>query len=185
MDQETIIDAGFLRKFKTLSLLTPAQLERLAASMSVKKIAKKAKIFEEGKMASLIYLLLSGVVRISWFNQEGRQVLPTLLPPGVFLGVGSLFPQTRHPFRCEAFNDCILGAVKPDALVEILLGVSFETYLRSTAVTTGRVWGMLARCIQGIGLSLQKRLALELLGLAANFGVEAARGTILTVRPTH
>lgn len=49
----------------------------------------------------------------------------------------------------------------------------------------GRMWRMLLRCVRGLGLSLRKRLALELLELAASFGVEESRGTILTVTPTH
>jgi len=49
----------------------------------------------------------------------------------------------------------------------------------------GRLWRMLFRCVQGIGLSLRKRLALELLELAASFGIENRRGSILTVTPTH
>jgi CRP-like cAMP-binding protein len=44
---------------------------------------------------------------------------------------------------------------------------------------------MLLHCVRGIGLNLRKRLALELLELAASFGVEHRRGTILTVTPTH
>lgn len=185
MNRSTVINPGSLRRLKTLSSLTPAQLERLAASLAVKEVRRKERIFESGQLADIIYLLISGVAKVAWLNQEGRQVLVTLLPPGVFLGVGSLFPQIRHPFRCEAFSDCTIGAIKPETLMEILLGVPFETYLCSNEVTLGRLWGMLVRCIQGIGLSLEKRLALELLELAASFGVEDARGTILTVRPTH
>ena len=49
----------------------------------------------------------------------------------------------------------------------------------------GRLWRMLLHCVRGIGLSLRKRLALELLELAASFGVEDSGGTILTVTPTH
>lgn len=49
----------------------------------------------------------------------------------------------------------------------------------------GWLWGMLLRCVRGMGLSLRKRLALELLELTAWFGVQDSRGTILSIKPTH
>lgn len=180
-----IIDAARLRKLKCLSALTPAQVERLAASLSVKEIKRKNTIFERGQLADTVYLLISGVARIAWINQEGRQVMVTLLSAGVFLGAGSLFPSMGYRFRCEAFTDCVVGAIKPDVLVDILFGIPFESFVRGVDLTLGRLWATLERSFQGVGLSLQKRVALELLELGASFGVEDARGTILSVRPTH
>jgi CRP-like cAMP-binding protein len=131
------------------------------------------------------YLLLSGIVKISWVNQQERRVLVSLLPSGEFFGLGFLFPQKRQPFRSDAFSDCTVGVLKPETLVDILTGVSFEGYLRSIALTMGRMWGMCLRCVRGMGINLRKRVALELLELAAAFGVQDSRGTILSVRPTH
>ncbi len=185
MNKRNIFDARSLQKLGSLSSLTPAQLERLAASLSVKKIKRKEKIFDEGESANVAYLLLSGIVRISWINQQERRVLVSLLPPGEFFGLGFLFPQKQQPFRSDAFSDCTIGTITLDTLVDILMGVSFGTYLRSIEVTIGRVWGMLLRCVRGMGLSLRKRLALELLELGSSFGVQDSRGTILSVRPTH
>lgn len=185
MNQGNVVDAGDLRKLGSLSLLTTAQVEKLAASMSVKKTKRKEKIFDQGELANTVYLLISGIVKISWVNQERRRVLVSLFPPGEFFGLGSLFPQKRHPFRCDAVSDCTVGMFKPETLVDILLGVPFEAYLRCTDVTMGRVWGMFLRCVRGMGINLRKRLALELLDLGDSFGVEDSRGTIVSVRPTH
>jgi CRP-like cAMP-binding protein len=91
----------------------------------------------------------------------------------------------RHPFHCDTVTDCTIGAIKPEMLVDILVGAPFETHLRFMEVAMGRFWRMLLRCVRGMAINLRKRLALELLELAATFGVQHARGTILTVRPTH
>lgn len=180
-----VIDTRRLRQLKALSALTSDQVGRLAASLSVEAIKRKKTVFEEGQLADAIYLLLSGVVRIAWVNHEGRQVSVTLLPAGVFLAAGPLFPPMRYKFRCEAFTDCLVGAMKPDVLVDILFGIPLERFVRGMDLTLGRLWATLERSVQGAGLSLQKRVASELLELGALFGVEDARGTILSVRPTH
>ena len=185
MSQANAVDAESLRKLRSLSSLTSAQLKRLAASMSVSKITRREKIFDQDESTNVMHLLISGIVRISWINQEGRRVLVSLLPAGEFFGLGSLFSQIRHPFQCDAFSDCTIGTVKRETLLEIFMGVSTEPYLRFTEVTLGRLWGMLLRCVRGMGLNLRKRLALELLELTASFGVQDSRGTILSIKPTH
>lgn len=185
MNQTNAVHAESLRKLGSLSSLTSAQLERLAAGMSIKKTRKKEKIFDEGESANMVYLLVSGIVRISWVNEEGRRVLVSLLPAGEFFGLGSLFPQMRHPFHCDAVTDCTVGAIKPEMLVDIFVGTPFETHLRFMEVAMGRFWRMLLRCVRGMAINLRKRLALELLELAASFGLQHSRGTILSVRPTH
>lgn len=185
MNHVNVVDAKSLRKLGSLSPLTTAQVEKLAAGMSVKKIPRKTDIFDPGEVADMVYLVISGIVRISWVNQENRRVLVSLLPPGEFFGLGSLFPQMRHPFHADAFSDCTIGTVKPETLLDIFMEVPPEAYLRFTKVTLGRLWGMLLRCVRGMGINLRKRLGLELLELAASFGVQGSRGTILSVRPTH
>jgi hypothetical protein len=68
MNHTNVIDVASLQKLKSLSSLTSAQLERLATGMSIKKIRKKEKIFDEGESADMVYFLMSGIVRISWIN---------------------------------------------------------------------------------------------------------------------
>jgi hypothetical protein len=50
-----------------------------------------------------------------------------------------LFSQTRHPYRAETITDCTVGMITPEKLVDALMGVSFETYLRGTEILTGRI----------------------------------------------
>ena len=179
------IDLKSLQKLGSLSSIRQAGLEKLAANMVVKTLKGKTKVFDQGDAVGVVYLLISGIVRISWINQARRRVLVTPVSKGEFFGIGSLFSQPRHPYRAETLTDCTVGMIKPGELVDALMGVSFETYLRSTEILTGRIWRSFLRCIRGMRIPLHKRLALELLDLAASFGVQDSRGTILTLRTTH
>jgi len=174
-----------LRKLKSFDWLTAAQLERLAQNMVLTKVRKKDPIFDQGQSADMIYLVIAGTVRLSIVNQENKRVVVTLVPPGDLFGLGFLFPEVGQPFDADAFSDCTIGTLNRDVFADILLGVRSEAYLRCSELYMGRLWRMLLRCVRGIGLSLRKRLALELLELAASFGVDDGRGTILTVTPTH
>ena len=182
---QTKVDVRSLQKLSSLSAIPQARLEKLAADMDVKTIKEKTTVFDQGDGVGVVYLLISGIVRISWINQARRRVLVTPVSKGEFFGIGSLFSQTRHPYRAETLTNCTVGMIKPAKLVDAVMGMSFETYLRGTEILTGRIWKSFLRCIRGMRIPLHKRLALELLDLAASFGVQDSRGTILTLKTTH
>jgi CRP-like cAMP-binding protein len=185
MNHDIVIDARVLSQFKNFSGFSSDQLEKLAATMTVKRIRKGVRIFDQGEAAEMLYLILSGTVKLSLINQGGRHVLLSLLPPGEIFGVGAFLPETQLPFRSDALTDCTLAAIKPEALINILLGIPGELLFRFNRLTMSRVWTMFLRCTRGIGLSLRKRLALALLELAESFGEQHSRGSALTIGFTH
>jgi CRP/FNR family transcriptional regulator, cyclic AMP receptor protein len=178
-------DSDTLARLPNLASLSRTQLETLSASMSVAEFRRRQKIFDQNQSASQVYLVISGLARMVLQNREDRKVLVNMLSPGRFFGIGALFPEKRHPFSAEAFTDCSIGIIDANRLIEILLGIPFHIYLRYSDVLMGQVWRMYLHCVEGIGLTLRKRLALELLELAASFGIRSARGTLLSPSPTH
>jgi CRP-like cAMP-binding protein len=174
-----------VEELKALSLFSRPQLEELAGNLSVKTYEKDEVIFEQDEEAKLVYLILSGVVRVSYINSHHRQTIVSLLPAGEFFGLDSLTPNTRHPFRCEAFEDSTVGSIKPQTFIEILLGTPYETFLHWYAGTMHSGRKMYVHCIRGIGLDLRRRLALELLNLADRFGLAGPRGTVIGINISH
>jgi CRP-like cAMP-binding protein len=185
MAREHAPDAKSLHKLKSLSWLSAAQIERLAAGMSVERVKRHQVVFSEGEASNMVYILLSGAARLSFLNREGERVLVGLIGAGEIFGVSALLGQARRPFRCDAFSDCWVGEINPETFVDICLGVPFDIYTHAMEVTVGRWWAMLLRYANSVGISLRERLAVTLLDLAAKFGVQDARGTILTLRLTH
>jgi CRP/FNR family cyclic AMP-dependent transcriptional regulator len=174
-----------LQNLKSLASFSPTQLEKLASNLSIKKFDKNEIIFDQDEEARFIYLLLSGIVRVSYISSHERQTIVNLLPAGEFFGIDSLNPQARHVFQCEAFDECTIGSIKPQAFVEIFLGTPYDNFLRwfSTTIHPGR--NAYVHCIKGIGLDLRRRLALELLNLADRFGTTDPRGISLALNISH
>jgi len=173
-----------LGRLKTLSWLSRDQLEGLAQSLTPLKVKRRQTIFYEGEASDRVFVLLSGVAKLSLMNREER-VLVGLVGPGEVFGVSSLLPHATRPFRCEAFSDCVVGSGRPATFVGLMLGVPLERFSRTLEVTVGRWWGMLQRYTNFVGLSVRDRLAEALLELAAKFGAEDARGILLTLKLTH
>ncbi|HEV8342701.1 MAG TPA: Crp/Fnr family transcriptional regulator [Candidatus Binatia bacterium] len=185
MKEQTVVDAASLRKLPSLSWLSSRQLEKLIASMAVEVVESGKLIFNEWAEADLAHLLVSGIAKISFLNHEDKRVLVGLVKPGDIFGISFFFPKLQRPFRCDAFMDCTVGIMSPEAFVEIFFGIPLDVYLRSMELAVGRWRDMFMHCTAGIGLNLRKRLALELLELGNRFGVKDSRGTILSVRLTH
>ena len=181
----TSINAKALQQIKDLSSYPLPQLEKLAANLSIRQFKKSKIIFDQEEESKLVYLLLSGVVRVSYLNSHEKQTIVSLHPAGEFFGLDSLIPKMHHDFRCEAFENCIVGAVKPQIFIEILLGISYESFLRWYSATMHAGRKMYVHCIKGIGLDLRKRLALELMNLAGRFGTTEARGIVIHVNISH
>ncbi|HKY09203.1 MAG TPA: Crp/Fnr family transcriptional regulator [Candidatus Binatia bacterium] len=180
----TRVDAKTLRQLKNLSRLPGPQLERLAAHLTVGTFKKNAIIYNQDDQARLVYLLISGVVRVSYIGYE-RQTIVSLLSPGEFFGLDSLLPESRQPFRCDAFETSTIGSMKPQIFVETLLGTSYETFLPGFATTLHLNRQSYVHCIRGIGLDVRRRIALELSNLAEHFGSADPRGTMITLAISH
>lgn len=177
-------DPRLVRRLRTLAWIPEAQLERLAGATSTRRVRRHETIFFEGEDATWVYLLLSGVAKLTFLNASER-ILVSLVGPGEIFGVSSLLPTAKRPFRCDAFSDCLVGVASPEIFVDAALGVRLEDLSRMLDVTVGRWWAMLLRYTNFLGLALRERLAGALLELGAKFGAEDARGRLLTLKLTH
>ena len=180
----TNVDTKDLKQLKNLYRLSTAQLDRLARNLTVKIFQKGEIVYDQDECAALIYLDISGVVRLTYHAYE-RQTIVNLIPPGVFFGLDSLVPETQHAFRCDAFETSTIGSIKPQVFVETLLGTSYENFLPGFATTLHLNRQSYIHCIRGIGLDVRRRIALELSSLADHFGSADTRGTLITLAISH
>src|SRR5579862_1993937 len=173
-----------MKRLRTLSWMSLEQLGRLADAAEARRVRRPHTIFSEGQVSDRVYIMLSGVAKLSILNREER-VLVGLVGPGEVFGVSSLLPNAIRPFRCDAFTDCTVAVVQPEVFVDTTLGISREILSRVLDVTVGRWWMMLVRYANFVGLGLRERLAGALLEVGNKFGVEDSRGTLLTIKLTH
>jgi CRP-like cAMP-binding protein len=178
------VDAKVLKQLKNLSRLSASQLDKLARSLTVRTFKKDEIVFDQDEQARLVYLLISGVARVS-YNGHERQTIVSLLSPGEFFGLDSLMPESRHPFRCDAFETSTIGSIKPRVFVESLLCTSYENFLPGFTTTLHLSRQSYIHCIRGIGLDVRRRIALELSNLAEHFGSADPRGTLITLAISH
>jgi CRP-like cAMP-binding protein len=185
MARQPVLNVTTLRRLRALPWASDSQLEQLLSHMTLQRVARRTNLFLTGAPSEDLYLLVSGIVKLSLRGIEGEEVLVSLISPGEFFGITALMPGMQRAFRSEAFSDCWVGVLPAETFVTTLLGVPFADFSAMMGSTVTRWFGLLYRYAQFQGLSLRQRLAMALLELAQKFGVRDARGTILILQLTH
>ena len=62
-----------LKGLKNISWLTTRQLNKLAGALSVNGVERRTQIFDERDTSDNVYVLLSGVARVTCRNRKGRR----------------------------------------------------------------------------------------------------------------
>lgn len=178
-------DVRDLHGLKNISWLSLPQLNRLSAALSISSVKRRETIIDDKHSPESVYILLSGVARITCRNRKGDRVLIIMVAPGLIPRFPAPVPGISYNFRCEATTDCQIGTIELQALIEISLGISSENFKRMAVSYSGR-WDLVQlRCANFMSCTLEERLALVLLELSENFGVKDHRGTRLTVPARH
>jgi CRP/FNR family cyclic AMP-dependent transcriptional regulator len=179
------VDAKTLQQLKNLAGFSAAHLEKLADNLSVETAKKNEVVFDQGDDAKLVYLLLSGVVKLSFISDHERETIVSLLPAGRFFGLDSLIPQAHYALRCEAFEDCTIGSIKPKTLIELFSVTSYQAFLSGYVAVFHPSRAAYIHCVGGIGVDVRRRLAMELLNLADRFGAADRRGISIALNLSH
>ena len=185
MTRQPILNVTTLRRLKALPWASDQQLEKLLSQMTLKHVERHTVLFSEGAPSDVLYLSVSGVVKLSLHSMEGEEILVSLIGPGEFFGITSLMSGMSRGFHCTAFSDGWVATIRSETLVTTLLGIPFTDFSALMGSTVSRWAALLYRYTRFQGLGLRQRLAMALLELSQKFGVPDARGTILILQVTH
>ncbi len=182
---ETLSSFDLLGRLKGLSWLSAAQLKELDAAMAVRNVKRGGVIFQElGRPSADVHILLAGAAQLNHLNGEGPRVVAMMMP-GVIFRLPQMPPQVGHNFEWVALHDCRVGRLPIERYVAITLGVDYDAYARVAEPTESRIGRILARYPSFIGFALLQRVAVALIELAVEFGVQNHRGVVLGIVPTH
>jgi len=168
-----------------MSWLSAQRLERLARALIVSTVEKGEIIFDEKNFPESVYILLSGIARITCRNRKGQRRLVIMVAPGMISGFPLPVSGISYDFRCEAFTRCQIGAIDLEAFIRISLGIESSEFKRMALNYLGR-WNLVQlRCSNFMSCTVQERLALALLELSEDFGIRDNEGLRLTLLTRH
>jgi CRP/FNR family transcriptional regulator len=174
------------RGLAAMKRLRPEQREKLQRRLQPREYRRGEIIYQPDQEARTLYVVLAGVARLSIPSSSGRRILLNLLPAGEIFGHTSLveggFPRV---FEAAAYTDVRVGRIGADDFLEALAGTHAREVGEIVSFVTER-WIMLAlRLARFLALDLRARVAASLIEVARGFGVQDARGQVLSLRITQ
>ena len=177
-------DLARLGRIKSLSWLSQSELALLVSALTLTNHKRHTVILREGALARDAHILLSGIARITCRNSRNERVTAALLAPGPIPQFPTM-PVSQSGFQCEAYNDCRVGSVCWEDFDRITVNnkeSAFKLFHRNDI----KLWyRLLLRSSSFLNLGLHERIAIALLELCADFGIEDSRGTLLRVTFSH
>jgi CRP-like cAMP-binding protein len=177
-------DLERLGRLKSLSWLSQPELALLAGALTFTNHKRHAVILREVALARDAHILLSGIARITCRNARSERVTVALLAPGPIPQFPAT-PVSQSGFQCEAYNDCRLGSVRWDDFDRITANDSDSAFKHFHSNDMKLWYRLLLRSSSFLNLGLHERIAVALLELCSDFGIEESRGTLLRVTFSH
>jgi CRP-like cAMP-binding protein len=100
--------------------LSPDLLQALHAIKSVRLFPKGAKLFQQGVVATGVYLVESGEVRVLLPTGQSQKQLLELVGPGTMLGLSESMSGERHRITAEAGEQTTAAFVPREQFLEFL-----------------------------------------------------------------
>jgi CRP-like cAMP-binding protein len=177
-------DLDKLSRLKAFSWLSASELRLLAEELSTTDFKRSQVILRKTVLASEAHILLKGIARVTCQNARSKRVTIALLAPGPIPEFPS-GPLSRFDFQCEAYNDCRVGSLGWDDFDDITVHGSGSAVSKFHETDLQQCYRLLLRSSGFLNLGLHDRVALTLIELCSDFGVEDARGTLLRESFSH
>jgi CRP/FNR family transcriptional regulator, cyclic AMP receptor protein len=177
-------DLERLSRLKALSWLSASELTLLAGVLALANFKRREVILSEAALSRDAHILLAGIARITCRNARNQRVTVAMLAPGPIPEFPAL-PLSQSDFRCEAYNDCRVGTVSWDDFDGITVHASESAFKQFHQNDLKQWYRLLLRSSSFLNLSLHERIAIALLELCSDFGIEESRGTLLRVCFSH
>ena len=115
MDVQKFLSRTFL--FESFS---EDQIELIAESASLKKIAKGEHLFSELQTATAFFIVVSGSVKLYKLSSEGNEQILHIHSPGDLIAEAIIFEFDTYPAYCQALKDTELIRFSKTEFIELL-----------------------------------------------------------------
>jgi CRP-like cAMP-binding protein len=178
-------DLEKLGRLKIFSWLSAAEVKLLGRLLEMQNFVRNEVIFQESSVGnSEAHVLVTGIARITCLNGRNERVTIALIAPGAIPNFPTLSSR-RFDFRCEAYGNCRIGAMDWSGF-EGVTANGRESAFRKFHQNDLKHWYRLFLRSSGLlNLDLHERVAITMLDLCDDFGIEDARGTLLKVSFSH
>jgi CRP/FNR family cyclic AMP-dependent transcriptional regulator len=164
-----------------ISALSPAQRSQLEKLTRMLEVKRGTRIYLPGDPSDQIFLLKSGVIKISMTTPDHRDVILALLHPGDIFGELAVVDDAPRDHVAEAYDDCVICAMSRDTVLRVIHETP-EIGFQITKLIGLRLRTFRSRIEELLCKSAHARIAHALLELADRHGILDTDGVLITLR---
>jgi CRP/FNR family transcriptional regulator len=175
---------ALLRNIRLFSALTDQELQQIRDNVAIKRFRKNEVILYEENTNQVMYIILSGKVKVLQTTEDGRDIILAIHQAGDFFGEVSLIDSLTMPASVVATED---------AVVAIISKKDFYTILHSQGKVVDHL--LLIMCsrlreswhkVQILSLnSAAQKIRMLFLMLSQEHGRKTGEGLMLDIKLTH
>ena len=178
------MDIDFLRKVSLFKGLNEGGLKALAELCFTREFAKEGVIILAEQEGDTLFIIREGQVKVCISNEEGREVILSLLGPGAVFGELALLDGKLRSANVVATDDTSLIMLRRSDFQQLIYKTP-QIAMALLAELAGRL-RRTDRQIEGLALlDVTSRISETLLQLADDQGKATAEGIAIDSRPTH
>lgn len=144
---------------------------------------KRSPLFLQGSPADVAFAVFNGLVKVYCPGVDGSRILVHLAGPGDLIGCADFMDSNRQRsqiFEAHALTSCSVALFTRQHVLKMLRGLDQSILIRLLESLNGFWSAMVHRYAVYLSMSLRERLQLVLADVGARFGVQDARGVLLT-----
>jgi len=174
----------YLKQVNLFSDLSDAEMDQMNNMTRMVNFKKKQPIYLPGDPGDYVYLLKSGLVKISRIDDDGKELTLAILEPGEIFGEIDVLEETARDSVAEVLDD---------AHICLITREDFNQFLKSQPQCSFKLTKLIGLRIKKIESRIEDlvfrdasaRLAHLLLNLSNTFGVNGPEGRTLKTKMTH
>jgi CRP/FNR family transcriptional regulator len=144
---------------------------------------KGSPLFDKGSPADIVFVVLSGIVKIYCVRAGAARTLVELAGPGDLAGYADFSDKSRERsqlFDAEALTNSCVALITRDHVLHVLRKLEPDLIL-TLAENVNSLWAAAVyRYARFLGMTLRERLEVIFAEMAERFGVTDARGILIT-----
>ncbi|MFQ5668498.1 MAG: Crp/Fnr family transcriptional regulator [Candidatus Binatia bacterium] len=184
------VHAGLQRRLEHLCWPS-GMVPDLVRSAHIITYERGTTIFHAGEPADLLYLIVSGEVKLYYGNAEGERLLVTIARDGDVVGSMRVHPasanegQAAQFFTAQALSRCRVAIITNERLARAARGLSAQELLKLVECVNGEWERFCKRFLSFLMMDVGGRLRCAITEVADTFGIADPRGKLIPLRLSH
>jgi CRP/FNR family transcriptional regulator, cyclic AMP receptor protein len=174
----------YLRKMPLAATLAPATLAQFGEKITLRESRRKDVFYLPGDASESIFLVHGGRIKISKVTRDGKSLTLSYCGPTDIFGENCLADNAPRSEMAETVDNAIVSEIARRDFEE-LCTASPQLALATMRIVVHRRRELEAKVEALIFRDVGSKLAELLIGLAAQYGVDDSRGTLLSLKITH